>query len=90
MQTTSSKEALGEEERAKAATKEEADRILRSTEQEIDAAVKVAKRDLTTYVADLALSLASKQIHVDMPVDELLVRRFTKQVSSDGSEGSKA
>lgn len=89
MRAISEKEAISEEERARAAAQEEAHRILQSAEQEIAAALKTARRELTTYVADLAVSLATKQIRVDVPTDEVLVRRFTKQLSPDGSQGKK-
>ncbi len=90
MRAASEKEALAEEERIKASAAEEARRISESATQEIAAATKAARRELTAYAADLAVSLASKQIHVDTSTDQALVRRFAQQVSNDGGSGKKA
>jgi F-type H+-transporting ATPase subunit b len=88
MRATSEKEAAVEEERIKASAVEDAKRIVESAEQEIAAAAKAARRDLTSYAADLAVTLATKQIHVDTATDQGLVRRFSSQLSNDG--GKKA
>jgi len=89
MRATSEKEAAAEEERIKAAAAEDARRIVESAEQEIAAATKAARRELTAYAADLAVTLATKQIQVDTPTDEALVRRFAQQLSSDGVGAKK-
>jgi F-type H+-transporting ATPase subunit b len=90
MRAASEKEAAAEEERIKISAAEEAKRISESAGQEIAAATKAARRELTAYAADLAVTLASKQIHVDTPTDQALVRRFGQQISNDGSRGKKA
>jgi F-type H+-transporting ATPase subunit b len=90
MRAVSEKEAAAEEERIKAAAAEEARRISESAAQEIAAATKAARRELTAYAADLAVSLAAKQIHVDTATDQALVRRFAEQISNDGSTRKKA
>jgi F0F1-type ATP synthase membrane subunit b/b' len=59
-----------------------------SAEQEIEAAAKAARRDLTAYAADLAVALAKRQIHVDGSTDERLVRSFAEGLGKP-SEGSK-
>ena len=84
MRALSEKEAAGEEERIKAAAEEESRRIAESAEQEIASATKAARRELAAYAADLAVTLASKQIQVDAATDQALVRRFAQQLSSDG------
>jgi F0F1-type ATP synthase membrane subunit b/b' len=58
-----------------------------SAEQEITAAAKAARRDLTSYAADLAISLAKKQIHVDPATDSSLVRNFSDRLASAESAG---
>ncbi|MBV9624681.1 MAG: ATP synthase F0 subunit B [Acidobacteria bacterium] len=83
LQAASEKESAGEEERIRAAATEEVRRILDSAEQEIAAAARLARRELTEYAADLAVSLAGKQIQVPPPSDEMLVRRFAQQLSSE-------
>ncbi len=84
MRARSEKEAAVEEERIKAAAAEDARRIIESAGQEIEAATKAARRELTAYAADLAVTLASQQIRVDAPTDQALVRNFGQQLSNDG------
>lgn len=83
MRATSEKEAAAEEERIKASAADDARRIVESAEQEIAAAAKAARRELTSYAADLAVTLATKQIRVDTNTDQALVRRFANQLAND-------
>jgi F-type H+-transporting ATPase subunit b len=76
------KEGVAEEARIKAAAEEDARKIIASAEQEIAAATKAARRALTAYAADLAVTLAQKQIHVDAATDQGLVRNFAGQLGS--------
>jgi F-type H+-transporting ATPase subunit b len=87
MASTAENEAAQEEERIKAATAEDVRKVVESAEQEIAAAAKAARRDLTRHAADLALSLAEKQIKVDPATDQQLVRGFADQLSN--GSGSK-
>ena len=87
MRAMSEKEAAAEEERIKADTAEESRRIVESAQQEIAAATKAARRELTAYAADLAVTLASRQMKVDATTDQALVRRFAQQLSGD--DGAK-
>ncbi len=75
------KEAAAEEERIKTATAEEARKIADAAAQEIAAAAKTARRELTAYAADLAITLATRQIRVDEATDQGLVRRFADRLS---------
>jgi F-type H+-transporting ATPase subunit b len=90
IRVASEKEAAAEEERIKTAAAEEARRISESAGQEIAAATKAARRELTAYAADLAVSLATKQIRIDAATDQALVRRFAQQISTDGKTEKKA
>jgi F-type H+-transporting ATPase subunit b len=65
LKATGEADLAAEEARIKAAAEEDARKIVESAEQEIAAATKAARRDLTSYAADLAIALAKKQIHVD-------------------------
>jgi F-type H+-transporting ATPase subunit b len=76
------KEGSAEAERIKRATEEGARKIVASAEQEIAAAAKAARRQLTAYAADLAVGLAQKQIHVDAATDQALVRGFAGQMDA--------
>ena len=85
MRAISEREAAAEEERTNAAGAEDVRRIVESAQQEIAAAAKAARRELTAYAADLAVSLAAKQIHVDAAADQVLVRRFAQQLPNGAS-----
>lgn len=87
MRTSADQEAAAEEARIQAAAHEDARKIVESAEQEIVAAAKQVRRELTAYAADLAVSLAKKQIHVDASTDQQLVRGFADQLSNGGKGG---
>jgi F-type H+-transporting ATPase subunit b len=86
MRATAEQEAAAEEARIKAAAEEDARKIVASAEQEIAAAAKSARRELTAHAAELAVSLAAKQIKVDPATDQTLVRNFAQQLSSNGGK----
>jgi F-type H+-transporting ATPase subunit b len=81
MRAAAEKEAAAEEARIKAAAEEDARKIVDSAEQEIAAAAKLARRELTVYAANLAVSLAARQIKVDAATDQALVRGFANELS---------
>jgi F-type H+-transporting ATPase subunit b len=85
MSAAGEKESAAEEERIKAAVELDARRIIESAEHEITAAAKAARRELTAYAADLAVSLARKQIHVDAGTDQNLIDSFAARLSADGA-----
>ena len=89
MKATAEQEAVAEEARIKAAAEEDARRIVASAEQEIAAAAKAARRELTAYAADLSVTLAAKQIKVDAPTDQALLRRFIKQLPNGDAPEKK-
>jgi F-type H+-transporting ATPase subunit b len=89
MRAAAEKEAAEEEQRIKAAAEEDARRIVESVEQEIAAMAKNARRELTAYAANLAVSLAKKQIQVDASTDQALVRGFAQQLSNGDEPRSK-
>ena len=89
MREAAEKEAAAEEARIKAAAAEDARKIVESAEQEIAAAAKSARRELTAYAANLAVSLAAKQIKVDAATDQALVRSFAKELAPKaGKDGN--
>ncbi len=87
MTANAEKEAAAEEARIKAAAEEDARKIVESAEQEIAAAAKLARRELTTYAANLAVSLAARQIKVDTATDQALVRGFANELSPKAKSG---
>ena len=70
-----------------AAAEEDARKIVESAEQEIAAAAKLARRELTAYAANLAVSLAARQIKVDTATDQALVRGFANELSPKTKTG---
>jgi F-type H+-transporting ATPase subunit b len=87
MRAAAEKETLAEEQRIQAAAEEDIRRIVEAAEQEIAAAVRSARRELKGYAADLAVSLAQKQIHVDSATDEEMVHNFAQQLSTEDHHG---
>jgi F-type H+-transporting ATPase subunit b len=87
MRDTAEKEAAAEEARIRAAAQEDARKMVESAQQEVAAAAKAARRELTAYAADLAVALAKKQIHVDAATDQALLRNFAGQLSSSAGAG---
>jgi len=82
MRNSAEKEAAAEEARIQAAAEEDARRIVESAQQEIASAAKTARRELTAYAADLAISLAKKQIRVDSGTDQKLVKNFAVELGT--------
>ena len=82
MRAAAENEAAAEEERIKAAAEEDARKIVESVGQEVAAAVRTARRELTAYAADLAVALAKKSIHIDPKTDQTLVQHFARQLSN--------
>ena len=82
MRDAAEREGEAEEARIKAAAEEDARKLIASAEQEIAAAAKAARRQLTSYAADLAVGLAQKQIKVDTATDKALVSNFAGQLGS--------
>jgi F-type H+-transporting ATPase subunit b len=82
MRDAAEKEGAAEEARIRAGAEEEARKIIAAAGQEIEAATKAARRQLTAHAADLAVSLAQKQIQVDAATDQALVRNFSSQLGS--------
>jgi F-type H+-transporting ATPase subunit b len=89
MRANAEKEAAAEEARISAAAEEETRKIVISAEQEIAAAAKSVRRDLKAYVADLAISLASRQIRVNSATDQALVERFGDQLNAEKNGAGK-
>ena len=90
MRDAAEKEAAAEEARIQAAAQEDARKMLESAQQEIAAAAKAARRELTAYAANLAVGLAQKQIHVDAATDQSLVRSFAGQLGASSSSSADA
>jgi F-type H+-transporting ATPase subunit b len=89
MRNAAEKDSAAEEARIQAAAQEDARKIIASAEQEIAAAAKAARRQLTAHAADLAVGLAQKQIHVDAATDQALVRNFAGQLGSTPVKSGK-
>jgi F-type H+-transporting ATPase subunit b len=89
MSKVAEKEGAAEEARIVQAAEEEKRKIVESANAEIVAAAKLAERELKAYAAELAVSLAEKQIHVDANTDRALVSDFVEHLNGAGSPGEK-
>jgi F-type H+-transporting ATPase subunit b len=84
MKNRADADAAAEEQRIRVGAEEDGRKIVRSAGEEIESAAKAARRDLKSYVADLAVSLAEKRINVDPKTDQALVNVFVRQLGKDG------
>ena len=87
MRDQAEKEGAVEEARIQATAEEDARKIVASAEQEIAAAAKAARRQLTAHAAELAVGIAAKEIHVDAATDQALVRNFAGQLANSDKSG---
>ena len=83
MRAAADHEAGREEEAARAAAEEAKARIVQTAEQEIAAAAWLARGELKSYAAELAVSLAEKKIQVNAATDRALVREFVDHLGED-------
>jgi F-type H+-transporting ATPase subunit b len=81
MQTSAEKEADAEEARIKKAAEDDIRKVVQAAEQEIALAAKLVRRELMIYTAELAITLARKQIQIDSATDQILVRNFAAKLS---------
>jgi F-type H+-transporting ATPase subunit b len=88
MRDQAEKEGAVEEARIQATAEEDARKIVASAEQEIAAAAKAARRQLTAHAAELAVGIAAKQIRVDAATDQALVRDFASQLATSDKSGT--
>ena len=89
MQATAEKEAEAEEGRSQKAAEEDIRKVVLAAEQEIAAAAKQARRELSTHTAGLAIALARKQIDVDANTDQVLVRTFASKLASHNNDDGR-
>lgn len=90
MQASAEKEADAEELRIQKATEEDIRKVVLGAEQEIAAAAKQARRELSAHTAELAIALASKQINIDSSTDQMLVRSFASTLAAENGNDSGA
>jgi F-type H+-transporting ATPase subunit b len=84
MRAAADREAGKQEEAARAAAEEAKTKIVHGAEQEIAAAARLARGELKSYAAELAVSLAEKKIQVNAATDRALVREFVDHLGEDG------
>jgi len=77
-------EAGAEEERIRQAAEQDKQKVVQAVEAEITAIARNARRELKGYAASLAVDLAGREIRVDEPTDQALVRDFVGQLGKDG------
>jgi F-type H+-transporting ATPase subunit b len=84
IRTAAETDFAAEEQRIREQAVADGRRVVETAEQEIAAAAKNARRELTVFAADLAVDLAGKKIQVSDTADQALVRRFVSQLGKDG------
>jgi len=77
-------DAAAEEARIRQAAEEDKHKVVQGAETEIAAIARNARRELKSYAATLAVDLASREIRVDEPTDQALVREFVHELGKDG------
>jgi F-type H+-transporting ATPase subunit b len=87
MRASAEQESKAEEERIRAATEQDRQKLVAAAEQEIAAAAGLARRELKAYVAELAVTLVEKRIQVNSSTDEELVRSFVEELGQNGRNG---
>jgi len=90
MQAAAEKEGDTEDVRIQQAAEEDVRKVVLAAEQEIAAAAKQARRELTSHTAGLAIALARQQINVDANTDQVLVRDFAGNLApKDGGKDGR-
>ena len=89
MQATAEKEGDAEDVRIQQAAEEDMRKVVVAAEQEIATAAKLARRELSTHTANLAIALARQQINVDSNTDRVLVRTFAAKLAAPASRKDK-
>ena len=86
MQAGAEKESAADEVRIQKAAEDDIRKVVLAAEQEIAAAAKQARRELSTHTAGLAIALARQQINVDANTDQVLVRSFASKLAGSSSK----
>lgn len=89
MRKSAEAEGVTEEQRIRGEAEEDRKKVIEAAEQEIDAAAKAARRDLKSYAATLAVSLAEKKIQIDRNTDQALVTRFVHDLARSGGKDGR-
>jgi len=89
MRASAEEEAEQEDKRIRLAAEADRRKIVEAAAQEIQAAARLAERDLKAYAAELAVSLAEKRIQVDATTDRALVESFVTQLGNGSGKGDK-
>lgn len=84
MRAVADREAGKEEEAARVAAEEAKGKIVQGAEQEIAAAARLARGELKSYAAELAVSLAEKKIQITAATDRALVKEFVDHLGKEG------
>ncbi len=84
IRASAEREAAAEEERIRQSAEEDKQRVVQAVEAEITAIARNARRELKGYAASLAVDLAGREIRVDEPTDQALVRDFVGHLGKDG------
>ncbi|MBI3894964.1 MAG: ATP synthase F0 subunit B [Acidobacteria bacterium] len=90
LRRSSLEEAAAERARMEGIATADADKIVKTAEQEIAAAAKAARRELRIYTADLAIELAEKRIRetITPQAEKRIFRSFLEDLHGDSKQRS--
>jgi len=86
IRTAAERDSATEEQRLRAAAEADKQRIVTTAEQEIASAAKLARGELKTYAAELAVTLAEQKVQVTPAADQALVRDFVDRLGAEGGK----
>ena len=82
-------EAAAEEARIHSAAEQDSRRIIEAAQAEIESSARLARRELKSYAAELAVALAEKRIQVDPGTDHQLVQNFSQELAGSNGKGRR-
>jgi len=80
MRSQADADSARDEQRIKTSVEDEKKKILAATEAEIQAATAMARREIQSYAADLAIDQAARKLVVTAETDRLLVETFAHRL----------
>jgi len=83
MKTQAEADSARDEQRVKASVEAESAKIVAAAEAEIVAATAMARREIQSYAADLAIDQAARKLVVTAETDRLLVESFATRLGAD-------
>jgi F-type H+-transporting ATPase subunit b len=87
MRAQAEADSVRDEQRIKASVEDEKHKIIAAAEAEILSATALARRELQSYAAELAIDQAARKLVVTAETDRLLVESFAHRLGADLDKG---